>query len=806
MGNTVAQDLACHTMPVGEIVVDQHTCREEFILDVHRLKNLDIFVLDCTLRDFSLGQSWRSSVSAKKRIWNCIKDHGIENFAVACFKDYKSADDEMAAYISLMGHSSRAHNYYCFAELYSKVADGVPSKDLPLSISKMSKYGLHGVILEVNITDSFIDNKKFSVQDFFQLVVFRLESIRAITRRGNIFLYCRDAFDAFKLQNDRNKFLSFVAFISMSLAARFQITGLIVEESSGSLFPWEVAEIISAMQQTMESNNWRMGQLLVKCSKGFGFDQTNVLSALSAGATGVWGGITDDGPVCGQSSVINTLTNLARMGNSIVKSKYDINSLRLAAAKVASLQPNSSYLRDEVYGAFATATLLSNMKSNLEELSDVDGHALEASLPGVPDEAALLGHLETTFGERAHDQSVVRNMYQLLLLDSKKKIKCDYFTSIGLLQLYERAGGIDYIEEMVAITVADDAFREFDDHPLLVELHQLFKHHSDALYPGSYHKRAPASLYFTDSVEDMSDDSSSDEDGVEAISFANPMWKGTGAFSDCSVSYRAFFDAFSANYLTSTATQEFKTLVQLLDKNATGSISWRQIKMRALWALAESPNERDQWDIDVLIHNIMTRFILPELERANHPHFAMYSKAVDRIHDQGSFELPRRSLLSSASADLDYDAVYAEKGLDLELHVADDDEASSQTEDSNSSAFLVRDSLTDSELVSFSQSPSTVMMEDAIRSANSSFRRPSRMISLHSDGDASSPLSRQLTSSSTLTPMAVSESADVPTSSAALKKKMDSFSGSATKSMDQILKRRRSSVTAAQNVAIGGSS
>lgn len=603
-------------------IYDSSCLQQEFVMNIERLRKMNVFVLDYTIPKSCVGYSRGHTALDKKRIWNIIKDVGFDNVVIAKLRDSHSVGDEIAAHINLMGNRVKKQSNYCIVELYQSVEDGVPSFLTPPGITKMPKYGFSHIIVDFNIYDPFIDWRKFSFQDFHDLLTLRLEQIRSISRNGKILLCCRDAFDIFKSVKNRTKVLSFFAHVSTFLAPKYHIFGLMIEDAAGSLMPWEMATVISAFRGTMDSNGWENGHLLVQVGKGYGMAEMSTLAALSEGATGIWCSICEEGGISGHASSASILTNLFRLGNPFITSKFHIGKLCSAAAKVSKIVTGTSVsLRQEVYGPRCTAALkygksrkiLGDFEEDLgmAELEDEADYRNDPLLAMVPDDSELLEQLELTFEPKNYDLKVVSNMRRVLLLDTKNKRKCDYYSSIGLFNLYENAGGDEYLQEMAEVIINDETFVEFDDHSLLLQLYAYFAALGDSKFLSE--------IFFQEkNSRDCSKyGSSDDESDVVTTRTLNPMLGHSLAEEDISISYQCFFDGFLSNFLAHAATRQFKELVGLLDYEKTGMIPWSQIKLRARWALAEHPLERDGWSLEEFIHIIVTSFLLTELNRKN---------------------------------------------------------------------------------------------------------------------------------------------------------------------------------------------
>ena len=157
--------------------------------------------------------------------------------------------------------------------------------------------------------------------------------------------------------------LELVAAIA-KLPKEIRPCALIFEEPLGEYFPDEVANWTSTLRKTMDSNGWKSewqekennarGMLLYHVHEQYGLANATVLDVLAAGGDGMWCSISEEGAPMGHACSAVALTNLARLGNKDVLTRYNMGSLVSAARRVASVttgKPVSA--RQVVYGSGA---------------------------------------------------------------------------------------------------------------------------------------------------------------------------------------------------------------------------------------------------------------------------------------------------------------------------------------------------------------------------------------------------------------------------------------------------------------------
>lgn len=109
-------------------------------------------------------------------------------------------------------------------------------------------------------------------------------------------------------------------------------------------------------------------------------------------------------------------------------------------------------------------------------------------------------HLTETFGPFAWSEAVVVDMRKRMLKDLMAGKKYEYQSSVGLLNLYERAKGSEFIADMVEVIVRDKSYEKYDSHRVMINLRQRFLEHCDMT---TYHHHHHTSHAATDN--DISD-------------------------------------------------------------------------------------------------------------------------------------------------------------------------------------------------------------------------------------------------------------------------------------------------------------
>ena len=133
-----------------------------------------------------------------------------------------------------------------------------------------------------------------------------------------------------------------------------RIFGLMFEDPTGGVLPWVLSEYVRDTRLIMDKYGWNKGHLLVHVHQAYGLAEAEVLEALSAGATGIWYGITRDGAAAGHANSLTTIANLHRLGNSHVRKTFNLARLRQAAIDMTKIITGGPpHPMTELYGSRA---------------------------------------------------------------------------------------------------------------------------------------------------------------------------------------------------------------------------------------------------------------------------------------------------------------------------------------------------------------------------------------------------------------------------------------------------------------------
>ena len=300
-------------------------CRKE-ISDIktqrrERLKNLDLFVLDNSISESTVGQIRSHTLRNKVRILEQVKKASIKDIIIASFSNMTRVDDDFARYLKAKGDDFTY--YYSFSEVTQGIIDGrCNTETVPIGLRKNEGFGIPNTIFEVDLADDAIDwEGKFTKDDMCQLLYKWMKYVYdKISKNARIFVNLRDLPEAMATAPER--LLHVVCFLSM-LPAEHRPFGIIFEDPFGESLPEELEAWTASVRRTMADNGWTDGKFLVHIHQKWDLQTAAQLDCLNGGADGIWASLCEEGAALGHACSSVTIMNLIRLGNTKVLEKYN---------------------------------------------------------------------------------------------------------------------------------------------------------------------------------------------------------------------------------------------------------------------------------------------------------------------------------------------------------------------------------------------------------------------------------------------------------------------------------------------------
>ena len=537
-----------------------------------RLRELDCFVLDNSLRESTVGALRDHTLENKWKIYDEIKRCGFKHMIVAAFSHNTRVDDHFVRQLAERGEDMST--FYAFSEGWGNVSDGVPDTDtLPIGLAKMKALQLPNPILEIDLADSRIDWEKFNVKRVTDLLLVRIRWIKQnLSTDANVFINFRDFSVAMADPTSTNRILSITEFLAR-LPEETRPFGLIFEEPTGKNFPAQVGAWTASVRKVMNANGWEGGKLLAHVHEKWGLAEATQLACLGNGADGVWASACTEGAALGHACSSVSLLNLIRLGNKKVLERYNCTELRRAATKVTEITTGKPpYPRQPVYGPRALDIVfdigqiaggrLGESDFDLAKFFEVESPRRISTLASSN---MVLERLKSIFGDlNIFTLSIAEEMKKVMISDLANNRKEEYTSDIGLAMLFDRAGGS--LTESMRDTIEK------------VKVHNL--HHENLL-------SAVRKMW------DMWDLREPDEQQGD----------------DC-LEFDSFYNGFMAPYFGCFRCDDTRKGLQAIDLDSDGRVDWSKFSVYLKWALCQYP---DIEDVDELLRVTFQKGIIPAM-------------------------------------------------------------------------------------------------------------------------------------------------------------------------------------------------
>jgi hypothetical protein len=251
------------------------------------LKNLDIFILDNSIRESTVTQVREHIKDDKYAIWNAVRATGIQNCIIATFSSLPSVEDQWLEELrdtSMLDPSTGKCHCYAFSELYDAFDENhMPLIKDTLGMTKIKLYKVPNVVFEMTIkcpsAKVAIENGLLSNEKICEFIKLRLEMVHKFSPDAKIFINFRDACTAFGNKSLAYQMITITKVLSQ-LDPFIRPFGIIFEDPSGAVFPWTCGDLCKTLRKVMDDNNWKDYHLLAHIHKNFGTAECCVLESV----------------------------------------------------------------------------------------------------------------------------------------------------------------------------------------------------------------------------------------------------------------------------------------------------------------------------------------------------------------------------------------------------------------------------------------------------------------------------------------------------------------------------------------------
>ena len=529
-----------------------------------RLRELDFFCLDNSIRESTVGQLRSHTLQNKIDILKEVKKCGIKDIIVASFAHMTRVDDDFVMYLKQTGEDFS--NLYSFSEVTEGVINGrFDTKKIPVGLRKNKMYGLRNTIFEMDLADSTVEwGTKFTIEDLCELLRKRIDFVKEkIHKDGKILINLRD----FPLAMEKypERVLSVVKFLS-ELPPERKMFAIVFEDPLGEYLPEELEAWTASVRRVMDTNGFSDGKLLVHIHQKWDLQTASALGCLSAGGDGVWASLCEEGAALGHACSSVTMMNLVRLGNKKVLKKYNCTYLRKAAIAITTITTTKlPHPKQVVYGERAVDLVFGFLGVGDFDLAEFFGVETPNRISSLATEDMIMDHLTNLFGTNPQfNKEIAHAMKEQMLLDLRNGIKEEYHSKHGIAALFDRSGG-KLTPEMAEILASG----------------KLKAPHHDNLIR---------------KIREDWDTWDNREEGEN---------KGDGQLQ-----FDSFYHGFMAPYFGCYRCSRTKKGLAALDMDNDGFVDWKEFLVYIKWALHEYPDIEDP---DLLMSVVFEKGLIPAM-------------------------------------------------------------------------------------------------------------------------------------------------------------------------------------------------
>lgn len=517
---------------------------------LRRLQDLDLFILDNSIRESTVGQLRQHTLEDKIAIFKEVKKCGLTDIVIARFSRPDKVDDDFCKYLKSQGED---FNYlWAFAEVsdYANPA-GFDMMKVPISVQKNKDYGLVNIIFEIDLTRDPVEwDTRWTALDTFKLLASLIEQHRERcccpqrTMGGRIMVNFRDFSNAMTLAPHR--VLEIVAALS-SLPREQRVFGIMYEDLGSSL-PEELGFWTASVRKVMEKCGWSDGNLLFHVHQEWDFMQAAVMECLLNGANGIWASLCDEGAAMGHASSTITTMNLVRLGNKNVLRRYNCVAMRQAAINVTRTTTGKDPSpRQVLYGERALDSVFGFALYTPREFDVAKFYGIEpvVRMNTLVSPEMIQNKLMTMFGP-LEEFTMMRAqiMQQVMISNLRQGRREEYMSRVGMALLFQRAGGQLTDRMVVAINTCDLGSKH---HKSLIEgIRKMWDRWAmtDACHPTNWNK----------------------------------------------INYDNFYTSVMARYFRGQYSSIVDDALAILDVDKDQCIDWEEFQVYLRWTLAEYPD------------------------------------------------------------------------------------------------------------------------------------------------------------------------------------------------------------------------
>ena len=531
-----------------------------------RLKNVDFFLLDNSIRESTVGQLRGHTVEDKIKIYDQVRRVGITDIIVASFSNMTRVDDDFVKHLRASGEDFNM--FYSFSEVSQKgVVDGeYESETLPIGLKKNLQYGIKNTIFEVDLENESLEwDKKYKLEDLQELIRKRIDYVFERIPDAKVLVNLRDF--PIAMENHPKRMLKFVQFLS-SLPKSRKLFAIIFEDSTGEYLPEQLEAWTTSLRRVMDYNGLRDGKILVHIHQKWDLATAAQLDCISAGADGVWTSLCEEGAAVGHACSSITMMNMIRFKNKLIQNSYRCIELRKAAIEITKITSGAPpHPKQVLYGERAMDIVFGGgMGEGGFSLADFFGVSTPNRINTLATTGMISDRLKKVFGmdPQFDDETILKEMKEQMLKDLREGRKEEYHSPAGVAILFDQSGG--------------KLTQEMADIISMLKLKEV--HHDDLIAK----------------IRARWDEYDLHEEGE--------------GYGDGQLEFDSFYHGFMAPYFGCYRCERTRKAMGALDMNVDGNVDWKEMLVYIKWALRQYP---DTEDADVLMNIVFKDGLIPAM-------------------------------------------------------------------------------------------------------------------------------------------------------------------------------------------------
>ena len=540
-----------------------------------RLKNLDFYLLDNSIRESTVGQLRSHTLQNKIDIFNEVQKVQVKDMIVASFAHMTRVDDDFVKWLKERGKDFS--RFFSFSEVSEGIKDGVYDMEtVPFPLQKNKLYGIPNPFFEVDLAnDDVAWGTKFTAEDMAQLIYKWIKwTYENIDKNARVAINFRDIPSV--MHEDPKRLLYIVKFLA-NLPVEHRPWSLAFEDPMGESLPEELEAWTASIRRTMTANGWIDGKILVHIHQKWDLQTASQLDCLSAGADGIWASMCEEGASVGHACASVTMMNLVRLGNTKILQKFNCIKLRSVARAVTKITTGKDpHPKQVLYGERATDLVFGGFGVGDFDMAEFFGIETPNRITTLASPEMIRDRLEHFFGiDPQFNVDIGLKMKEKMLEDLRSGLKEEYNSVVGIAILFDRAGG-SCTKKM------SDVIAEVD-------------------VKSSYHEALIKQIREEWDFWDSKDRAQKDD----RLQFDN--------------FYHGFMQPYFGCYRCVTTKKGLKAL----DMDEDGYVDWKEFLVYVKWALRQYPNVSDA---DELMSIVFEKGLVPAMRDER-----VKAKAFDRI-------------------------------------------------------------------------------------------------------------------------------------------------------------------------------